>query len=284
MKINKIILLLLMFSNFSYCKDKSNVEAKESEISKPTKKSEIENYEKTLYIDARGGLRMRDDFELNSKVITLIPEREEVQAIERTKDNFKIDGKEDRWVKVKFKEHTGWVFGGFLNSDRPFKCMNLTKQNLDQFEGGCLGEGCRDNEVFFQILFNKDKTTYFNNDVRDTYSGGNWEIKNGEIIVEFDYRKGGDCKWSCQEKQTMEEQNFCIEECDKNTIAEYGKEEAKIEVKYRFFIKGGSFYSIANSKDPDPVPGKNTFKYHHAHSEPKKYGCMHYFKGEGEEN
>ena len=72
----------------------------------------------TRYVNATGGLRMRESPDLNSKRILTIPDSSPIEIIEAQSEAITIDGKEGRWTKVKFKTTEGWVFGAYL-ADRP---------------------------------------------------------------------------------------------------------------------------------------------------------------------
>lgn len=72
-----------------------------------------DNYD-ILVVTAKGGLRMRSEANLKSKVLTVIPKNAKVKALEEKEEALIIDWKIGRWMKVQYKNKTGWVFGGFL--------------------------------------------------------------------------------------------------------------------------------------------------------------------------
>lgn len=70
----------------------------------------------TRVVQADGGLRMRGTPDLTGKVLLLIPDASEVTMVEEGA-MAEVGGKKGRWVRVRFGNLTGWVFGAFL-SDR----------------------------------------------------------------------------------------------------------------------------------------------------------------------
>ncbi len=88
-------------------------------------KSEI----KVKYVTAKGGLNMRDKPETSSALVVNIPEGEGVQILEETGSDVTISGSTGKWTKVKWKEKTGWAFGGFLavsKLDTEFQTVQFT--------------------------------------------------------------------------------------------------------------------------------------------------------------
>lgn len=67
-----------------------------------------------LVVNARGGLRMRSGASLKSKTITVIPNKAKVKVLEQKEEVLAISWTFGSWMKVQYKNDTGWVFGGFL--------------------------------------------------------------------------------------------------------------------------------------------------------------------------
>ena len=70
---------------------------------------------------ANGGLNLRSEPNLNSKIITLLPSGSYVYIIEeKLNHTLEISGRTDHWVKVEFVENEkiveGWVFNSYLYS------------------------------------------------------------------------------------------------------------------------------------------------------------------------
>ena len=78
-----------------------------------------ERFKTMRWIAADDGLRMRKAPNLDADIICVIPNRERVVLLEETDILYTISGVEGKWCKVKWKDKTGWVFGGFLAENKP---------------------------------------------------------------------------------------------------------------------------------------------------------------------
>lgn len=60
----------------------------------------------------------------NTKVIYTIrprdtdPVQSNVDVIAMTQEKETIDGKTDYWLKIKYKNYEGWIFGGYASAER----------------------------------------------------------------------------------------------------------------------------------------------------------------------
>jgi hypothetical protein len=76
---------------------------------------------KIMFVDAEGGLRVREEPNINSKVIKSLKYGDRVSTINYSENTSVIDGIEDNWISIKLsKNKIGWVFGGFLYETHPF--------------------------------------------------------------------------------------------------------------------------------------------------------------------
>jgi Bacterial SH3 domain len=66
------------------------------------------------WIDSYDGLRMRDAPGLDGSKITVIPGHAQVTLMREQGEELSIDGRSGVWSKVKWQQHAGWVFGGYL--------------------------------------------------------------------------------------------------------------------------------------------------------------------------
>ncbi len=73
--------------------------------------------EKSRKIISKGGLRMRDAPDISGTKIGVIPRGEIVELLEESGETITISGATGKWSRVKWKNKTGWVFGGFLSTD-----------------------------------------------------------------------------------------------------------------------------------------------------------------------
>jgi len=68
------------------------------------------------YINAHNGLMLRENPDINSKIILTIRHNEKVEFIEEKNEIIKIENKSGKWTKVKYNNNIGWIFGGFLET------------------------------------------------------------------------------------------------------------------------------------------------------------------------
>src|SRR5512136_98988 len=75
-------------------------------------------------VDAPSGLRMRENPQLNAKVVATLQNGLQVELLEEKDPEITIDGKKGRWTKVSYDAWTGWVFGGFLVNEEDLLNLN----------------------------------------------------------------------------------------------------------------------------------------------------------------
>lgn len=63
-------------------------------------------------------LRVRDAPDDYSTVLFSLENRDKVMVTDIEPDEVTLGGKKSKWVKIKFLEYEGWVFGAFLSTDR----------------------------------------------------------------------------------------------------------------------------------------------------------------------
>ena len=80
------------------------------------------------YITSKSGLVLRSSATAKSKKITTIPYNAKVQIINNNGPRETIYGISSNWYKIKYKNKTGWVFGGFL------KILNQQKENENEID------------------------------------------------------------------------------------------------------------------------------------------------------
>ena len=68
------------------------------------------------YVLSIEGLNLRKNPATNAERVTVIPCKAEVQVLEKTDIALTMSGIKGHWVKVKYKNATGYVFDGFLTS------------------------------------------------------------------------------------------------------------------------------------------------------------------------
>lgn len=78
------------------------------------KNEDTVNLNQSRYILAQNGLLLRDHPSIESKIITKIPFNEKVFATKKlNSDN--IDGINDNWLEVEYKNYKGFIFGGYTS-------------------------------------------------------------------------------------------------------------------------------------------------------------------------
>ncbi len=102
----------------SFFAELAKAKLKEEELkevdSPETSLTDDSSNEKLRYVASKSGLRMRDAPDISANKIDVIPNREKVELLEETGEAVTISGATGKWSKVKWKDKTGWVFGGFL--------------------------------------------------------------------------------------------------------------------------------------------------------------------------
>ncbi len=63
-------------------------------------------------------LRVRDAPDDFSTVLFSLENKDRVEVTDMEPDEVTLGGKKSKWVKIKFSEYEGWVFGAFLSKDR----------------------------------------------------------------------------------------------------------------------------------------------------------------------
>lgn len=66
-------------------------------------------------VSARDGLRMRISPDVGSERVLTIPDRSAVEVLEESGDVVSISGTSGKWLRVRWNNTTGWVFGGFVD-------------------------------------------------------------------------------------------------------------------------------------------------------------------------
>ena len=67
------------------------------------------------FVDAMGGLHLREEPSEKSKSILLIPYKSEIQLIKEVGDLVEINKKSGIWTKIQFGNKTGYAFGAYIN-------------------------------------------------------------------------------------------------------------------------------------------------------------------------
>lgn len=119
---NKLVYFVLIISASILISCKENATTKTAESPQTVSLESRENpnqLNRTMYISADGGLRMRDKPSTDGSKIVTIPDKSEVLLTEETGDTITISGKNGRWSKIKYEKYEGWVFGGFLVESKP---------------------------------------------------------------------------------------------------------------------------------------------------------------------
>lgn len=185
------IQIVFLFSILSsQCKKSS-----QNETSKPAEPDFIKfDGEKSRYVAAKGGLRLRTEPNSDSKVIVLIPECSHVFQGGHTKKIETIDGLSGPWAKLRYvgpksAHGEGWGFEPYLAEELPE--LRISKKNLTNFKSGCLnitGEGpcmgCGSIEFFSNGKFSIAYDCHL-------FGDGTWRIDGDRILVESSQYIGG---------------------------------------------------------------------------------------------
>lgn len=91
--------------------------------------------QQTAYVSAESGLSLRDQPDINGKLLSKLAYGEAIGVLEKTDEKLVIlDGGKKvsgEWVKVETRNHIGYVFNGYLSNDKIAKTIEV---NLDQLK------------------------------------------------------------------------------------------------------------------------------------------------------
>lgn len=134
-KLDKILLLFILITllfitgcNGENKENNNEIELTKEEESELSKELKAHDDMQTRAIDneprwvvADGGLKLREDFNLESKEIMVIPDGEMVTITEELISEEEINGVTGHWTKIEYYRERGWVFGGYLSKEEPNK-------------------------------------------------------------------------------------------------------------------------------------------------------------------
>jgi uncharacterized protein YraI len=130
------VMILIFFYIFIQCdgKNSSTQDQKSAEVG--ALETSKEDLDRTRWIIAASGLRMRKGPGSEYDCISLIPYAQKVLLIEEGKDSDIIDGVEGKWCKVRWDNKEGWVFSAYLTKEKiPVIVFEKT------FKKGCTASG-----------------------------------------------------------------------------------------------------------------------------------------------
>ncbi|EDP72650.1 hypothetical protein FBALC1_16152 [Flavobacteriales bacterium ALC-1] len=88
-----------------------------------------------VYVSAESGLSLRDQPDVNGKMLTKLSYGEAIGVLEETDKNLVIlDGGEKisgKWVKVETRNHIGYVFNGYLSPNKIARTIRLKLDKLN---------------------------------------------------------------------------------------------------------------------------------------------------------
>ena len=108
----------------------------------------VEQKPETLYVNAKEGLRVRNEPNLTGDRIYLLSHKEPVVVVEKSIDYAVIDGIINYWYLIQNEKTYGWVFGGYLT------------KSLVEIEIEELKETIPGRYNFYSIDIKKDEHTY----------------------------------------------------------------------------------------------------------------------------
>jgi hypothetical protein len=115
----------------------------------------VQAVDKNFRFVTANSLKFRDQPDLNSKTLQIIPQGKIVSVIETKKEKQIIAGVEGRWAKVRYRWEEGWVFDGFLKN---FNIDKKEKQITDVYGKWNGSWSCGNDKT--NLTLNNDKTFY----------------------------------------------------------------------------------------------------------------------------
>ena len=137
--------------------------------------------QQNAYVSAESGLSLRDQPDVSGKMLTKLAYGEAIGVLEETDKNLvvldrgeKVSGK---WVKVETRNHIGYVFDGYLSSEKIAKTIRLKLKDLNvEIKNLATSDYKRSHNL------NNSETATINVDVNATPEGKNI------VLVENDYK------------------------------------------------------------------------------------------------
>ncbi|REG89562.1 SH3 domain-containing protein [Winogradskyella sediminis] len=91
--------------------------------------------QQTAYVDAESGLSLRDQPDVNGKMLSKLAYGQAIGVLEKTNNKLVVlDGGKKvsgEWVKVETRNHIGYVFNGYLSSTKISKTIRLDLDKLN---------------------------------------------------------------------------------------------------------------------------------------------------------
>jgi hypothetical protein len=151
------------------------------------------DFPKTMYVNVKKGIGVRDAPYLNKQEYSLISYLAEVTVIKEDYDTMDILGVDGEWISGKWvyiiEPINGWVFDGFLST-----YINIINQIKEKIIGNWIFYG------FFCTFYSNGE---FKGALLETSSSasGYWELKDDKIIINITKRMENYAEWNVNEKE-----------------------------------------------------------------------------------
>ncbi|GAB4159592.1 MAG: hypothetical protein Tsb0033_14400 [Winogradskyella sp.] len=137
--------------------------------------------QQNAYVSAESGLSLRDQPDVDGKMLTKLAYGEAIGVLEETDKNLVVlDGGEKvsgKWVKVETRNHIGYVFDGYLSSEKIAKTIRLKLKDLNvEIKNLATSDYKRSHDL------NNSETATINVDADATPEGKNI------VLVDSDYK------------------------------------------------------------------------------------------------
>jgi uncharacterized protein YgiM (DUF1202 family) len=137
--------------------------------------------QQSAYVSAESGLSLRDQPDVSGKILTKLAYGEAIGVLEKTNKQLvvldageKVSGE---WVKVETRNHIGYVFDGYLSSEKIAKTIRLKLKDLNvEIKNLATSDYKRSHDL------NNSETATINVDAEATPEGKNI------VLVDSDYK------------------------------------------------------------------------------------------------
>lgn len=137
--------------------NKQNDEENNQQTNELDKNNDSNNKNNIGYINAPSGLRMRNTPSLEGDLVAKIPFNEEVEIISEDNNEIVIGGKTGKWVRVVWRNKSGWVFDAYLNSKKTEVEEAIGTMYITADSGLRMRDGAGvDSKVIHTIPFNEE--------------------------------------------------------------------------------------------------------------------------------
>lgn len=238
----RLLALMCLFVSGTLCRKNEPYKENESPALRPFE---------ILINHSKGGLKLHEEPEQNSRVRTTIPYG--ASLLVSDKKTFPHGPIDDRvWFQTVYQGQGGWVNGKYVQSSTAIIPKGEFGADYSKFIGGCFNEGC---DLCNGIIFRPDRSVYFGIGCHYGKGTGTWYTGPKGIYATVTYYPT--CYDDCLKGSSPPDNDAPLEAHRKysKAMADY-TERHKHTVKFRFFMNPDNShdYEIIGKSLKDEMP------------------------------